>query len=335
MSGRQKFKAILKRWRWLVAGAVLLVLIKAGLSFFSADSDLEVLRTVKSDRGDLVVSVSATGEVKPYNRVEVKPPIAGRVEQVLVREGQEVKQGQVVAWMSSVERAALLDAARSQDEETFRRWESAYKAAPLTAPLDGTIIVRAVEPGQTVGTTDPVVVISDRLIVEGLVDETDLSQIELGQKTEIFMDAYPDRHIFGRVDHISYESRLLNNVNVYAITIIPDEIPPVFRSGMTANVTFIVSERKNVVLVPSEAIAEWPRQIPKPEATDFAVYQRKKRAPVPVPVKIGDSDGKNTEILKGLEAGENILVVRKKEVQMKGAFSPFPQRPASQQRRRS
>ena len=69
--------------------------------------DLEVVRKVKAARGDLRVTISSTGEVKPQNRVEIKPPVTGRVEEVLVKEGQTVTQGEVLAWMSSTERAAL------------------------------------------------------------------------------------------------------------------------------------------------------------------------------------------------------------------------------------
>lgn len=324
-----------KVWKYFLAAAVILVLGKIILSAFHSDSNLQVLRSVKAIRGDLTVSVAATGEVKPYNRVEIKPPIAGRVEDVLVREGEAVHQGQVVAWMSSTERAAVLDAARSQGTEVFQKWQSAYKAAPLTAPLDGTVIDRSVEPGQTVTTADPVVVISDKLIVQALVDETDLSLIKLGQKTEIYLDAYPNQKILGKVDHIGYESKLENNVNVYEIDIIPDEVPPVFRSGMTANVTFFIAEQKNAVLIPSETITEWPKNVKRPSGAEFAVYVKKGGRPVPIPVQIGESDGKMTEITSGLKEGTAVLVVRKKEVQSKGAFSPFPQRSGGQQRGRS
>ena len=71
----------------------------------------------KVTRGGLQVSILATGAVSPENRLEIKPPIAGRVEQVLVEEGQMVKKGDILAWMSSTERAAVLDAARAQGEK--------------------------------------------------------------------------------------------------------------------------------------------------------------------------------------------------------------------------
>jgi macrolide-specific efflux system membrane fusion protein len=277
---------------------------------------------VKVERGDLEVKVTSTGTVKPYNRVEIKAPIPGRVEEVLVQEGDMVKKGQVLAQMSSTERAALLDAARARGAETMKRWEESYKMAPLLAPLDGTIIVRSVEPGQTVTTADPVVVLSDRLIVEALVDETDLALIALGQKTAIQLDAYPKETFFGKVDHIMYESKLTNNVNVYAVDILPEQVPPAFRSGMTANVTFIVKEKKGILLVPSEAVVEWPKRVPKPKDAEFAVYEKTFGGTlVPLPVRIGDSDGRMTEIVQGLGDGKEIQIVQKKQKEM--SASPF------------
>src|SRR3990167_8328140 len=91
--------------------------------------------TVRVRRGDIETVVLTTGGVEPQNRVEVKPPIGGRIEDILVREGASVRRGQIVAWMSSTERAALLDAARLKGPEggasctSRRRW-----FRPSTAP---------------------------------------------------------------------------------------------------------------------------------------------------------------------------------------------------------
>lgn len=326
-------------WKIGLVLVVVFVLIRMFSSCSHGKDSLQALRSAKVERGDLEVKVTSTGTVKPYNRVEIKAPIPGRVEEVLVREGDEVKKGQVLAQMSSTERAALLDAARARGAETMKRWEEAYKMAPLLAPLDGIIIVRAVEPGQTVTTADPVVVLSDRLIVEALVDETDLALIALGQKTAIQLDAYPKETFWGKVDHVMYESKLVNNVNVYAVDILPEQVPPAFRSGMTANVTFIVKEKKGVLLVPSEAVVEWPKRIPKPKDAEFAVYEKTFGGKlVPLPVRIGDSDGRMTEIVQGLGEGKEIRIVQKKQKEM--SASPFamggaPKKPNSQGQGRS
>ncbi|HNV85927.1 MAG TPA: efflux RND transporter periplasmic adaptor subunit [Candidatus Omnitrophota bacterium] len=322
-----QIKAVPRVLKYAFAVLGIILIVKAGCHWLEPGGKvpLRILRSVNVKRGDLMLKINATGTVKPQNRVEIKPPIAGRIEEVLVSEGEQVKAGQILAQMSSTERAALLDAARAQGGKVLERWENAYKPAPLLAPLDGTVIVRAVEPGQTVTTSDPVVVLSDRLIVEAQVDETDLAEVKLGQDVEVRLDAYPDKMIPAKVVHISYESTLVNNVNVYAIDIYSDSVPEMFRSGMTADVTFIVANLKNVLLIPAEAVNEWPSYAKKPEGIRFAAYTRSFTGnPVPVPVKIGASDGRMTEILSGLKEGETILVVRRKEAAVQGSpFSPF------------
>ena len=154
--------------------------------------------------GDICVLVSTTGVVEPQNRVEIKSPIAGRIEEILVEEGDKVKKGDVLCLMSSTERAALLDAAHLKGEEELKYWKEVYKPTPLIAPVDGEVIVRAVEPGQTVTVNDAILVLSDRLIVKAQVDETDIGKVKLGQKAVIALDAYPDIKVEGKVDHISY-----------------------------------------------------------------------------------------------------------------------------------
>ena len=100
------------------------------------------------------------------------------MERVLVTEGDVVKQGQVLAWMSSTDRAALLDAARMQSKETSSYWETVYKPTPLIAPISGQVIVQQIQPGQTLGLDSAVVVLSDRLIVKAQVDETDIGRVK-------------------------------------------------------------------------------------------------------------------------------------------------------------
>ena len=79
-------------------------------------SEKTTYKEFKVTRGDIRQTILASGTVKPENRLEIKPPIAGRVEQVLVNEGQKVRKGQILAWMSSTERAALLDGVECVDE---------------------------------------------------------------------------------------------------------------------------------------------------------------------------------------------------------------------------
>jgi len=293
------------RRRVVVVAAILVAIALAarGGGCARGKAPKESFRQVAVTRGDVRVTKTATGEVTPQNRVEVKPPIAGRIEQVLVREGDAVTQGQVLAWMSSTDRAALLDAARSQGPDTLARWESAYKPAPLMAPLDGTVIVRAVEPGQTVTTNDSVVVVSDRLIVKAQVDETDIGAIAVGQSATISLDAFADQSIGARVDHVAYEAKTVNNVTIYEVDVLPDRAPEFMRSGMTATVTFVVASKSNALIVPAEAVL-----LGKDRASVLVPNSVPWGRPSHREVTIGLTDGKWTEIVSGLVEGQTVLM---------------------------
>ncbi len=266
---------------------------------------------------DICVLVSTTGVVEPQNRVEIKPPIGGRIEEVLVKEGHKVRKGDVLCLMSSIERAALLDAAHLKGEEELKYWKEVYKPTPLIAPIDGQVIVRAVEPGQTVTINDAILVLSDRLIVKAQVDETDIGKVKLGQKAVITLDAYPDIKVEGRVNHIAYESKIISNVTIYEVDILPDKIPKVFRSGMTANVDIVVQEKKNVLVIPQEAIVEKDNQKFVLVKTPTGVVKKK--------VIIGLYDDKNVEVINGASKEETILIPYQKYKlpDRKKASSPF------------
>ncbi len=260
-------------------------------------------RTVTAATGAINGTVSTTGVVEPRNRLKIQSSIAGRVEEILVSEGDMVSGGDQLALVSSTERAALLDAARLQDPDEQAYWENVYKKTVILSPIDAQIIVRSIEPGQTVTTSDSLFVLSDRLIVKGYVDETDIGRISIGQKAAISLDAYPDIRVGGIVEHIYYESHLEGNVNIYYVDIIPETIPDVFRSGMSANIVIIVQEKQNAVLLPPEAVQSVDgRTVVLRAGADGltpAGYH---------PVTTGLQDEEHIEILEGLQTGDTVLL---------------------------
>jgi len=268
--------------------------------------DNEIIKEINPAIGTIQVIVSTTATVLPKNRLEVKPPVAGRVESIEVQEGEKVKAGQILAWMSSTERAALLDAARGKGEEVLKYWKEVYKAIPLLSPIDGDVIVATTQPGQTVTTADAVIVLSDHLITRAQVDETDIGKIKLGQKAFILLDAYPDTKIKAVVEHIYYESETVNNVTIYKVDLIPEEVPQFFRSGMNANVDFIVESKENILLIPLEAVH-------KQKGENFVLLKQDNgKEPIKAHVSLGISDDKNVEVTSGISKGDRILITTKK-----------------------
>lgn len=266
----------------------------------------EVIKEIKPAIGSIKNIISATGTVLPKNRLELKPPVSGRIEKIEVKEGDKVKAGQNLAWMSSTERAALLDAARGQGEETLKYWEEAYKAIPLISPIDGEVIVATTQAGQTVTTSDAVIVLSDQLIVRAQVDETDIGKIKIGQDAFITLDAYPDIKIKAKVDHIYYESETVNNVTVYKVDLLPESVSDAFRSGMNTTIDFILDSKDSIMLLPSDAI------INENEETYVLIKQSGKKESARRSVTLGISDDKNVEIIKGINIDDTVLIKIKK-----------------------
>jgi membrane fusion protein, macrolide-specific efflux system len=269
-----------------------------------APSKEKPLETAKVTKGNILAQLPVTGIVVPRNRLEIKPPVAGRIEQVLVAEGEHVKKGEVLAWMSSSERAALLDAAREKGPDEVKYWEDAYKPAPIVAPLAGFIIVGTVQPGQFFNLSDTVLVMADRLIVQAQVDETDIGRVKLGQKAAIKLDAYPDQAIPGYVEQIAYESQTINNVTVYVVNVLPEKVPAFFRSGMSATVNFEMDERQNVLTLPLAAVK-------KANGRSY-VFTRQDDKIKTVQVQTGLENTENLEIVSGVAEGDTVVIPTKK-----------------------
>ncbi len=289
---------------------IFVLLVISGCIFFlmgkNKKSDKQMVKELTPFLGSIKTYISCTGTVLPKNRLEIKPPVNGRIESILVKEGQIVKTGDILATMSSTDRAALLDAARGKGEKDFTYWQEIYKAIPLPAPIDGEVIVATTQPGQTVTSADAVVVLSDRLIVRAQVDETDIGKITADKKAVITLDAYPDTKIKASVEHIYYESKTVNNVTVYEVDLMLEELPQFFRSGMNATVDFIELEKENILLIPSEAVQK--------NNGDSFVYlkQNSDKEFLKARVKLGVSDDKNIEVISGVTEKDRIVVKSKK-----------------------
>lgn len=303
--------------------AVIVFAVVWGMALQKQESATK-LREVQAGTGTIRETVSTTGVVEPRNRLKIQSSVAGRIEEVLVDEGVMVTKGDRLALLSSTERAALLDAARLRDKKEQAYWETVYSKAAILAPIEGQVIVRSIEPGQTVTTSDSLFVLSDRLIVTAYVDETDIGRVSQGQDATITLDAYPDIAVRGKVEHIHYESHLENNVTIYHVDIVPETIPKVFRSGMSANIDVVVNEREGAVLIPAVAVQNLDGQ------SVVMVKNRQGEAQgTYVKVTTGLQDEDLIEIREGIEAG-SILLVRDDSFVLpenSGSGNPFlPQR---------
>ncbi len=304
----------------LIAVIILIIILK----IFTSDKKREnfIIKEVK--KGEIKVVINVNGTVMPQNRLVIKPAVAGRVEKILVKEGDFVKKGDILLYMSSSDRAAILDAARAKGED-LKEWEEIYKPVLIIAPISGQVIVKGVEPGQTVTQSDVLLVLSDRLIIKAQVDETDIGKVKKGQKAIIVFDAYPGSKIDGVVDHIYYESKVVNNVIIYEVDILPSFVPDYLRSGMSANVDIVKDYKKDILIISKNSIKN------DRETGEYLIIlngkKREKRY-----IKTGISDNENTEIVSGANEGEKVLIIKqdftgkiRKTDETKNPF--VPQRP--------
>lgn len=280
------------------------------------------IKVVNPVIGNIRLTVTTTGVIEPQNRLEIKPSISGRIEEILVKEGDHVDLGDILVWMSSTERAALVDAARSQGDEALEYWEEAYRKTPIVSPIDGEVIVRSVELGQTVTTSDAILVLSNKLVINAQFDETDIGRVRVGQKAFITLDAYPDIQLEGVVDHVAYESEIVNNVTIYNVDILPEDMPEILRSGMSVTVEVTEKTSTNVVMLPSGAIHfEGDRQF-------VLVQEDHSNRITERDVTVGLNNDRTAEITSGLSIEDRVIVqdnkyLPKRKTSGANPFMPF------------
>ena len=118
---------------WKIA-VLALFLLGAGAWFaYKSYADKPTYEYLKVERGPLRVTLRESATVQPEHRLTVTPPIPGRIDSINVSNGESVKQGQILAWISSTDRAALMDSARAAGGKEIAFWEDVYKPAPLIA----------------------------------------------------------------------------------------------------------------------------------------------------------------------------------------------------------
>jgi macrolide-specific efflux system membrane fusion protein len=269
---------------------------------------------VRVKRGNIEVKVLSTGTIEPYTRVEVSSSVNGRIDKVEVHEGDRVKEGDILAWISSEDRIALLDAARSglesaqkendpqaleEAEMAYEIADRAYKPVPLTNSISGEVISRSCEPGQNVSTQTVLFAIADRLVASVEVDEVDIGKIRKGQETWIVLDAFPNERLRGKVTKISREGTLTSDVVVYNVMVDPLKVPPHWASGMTANVEFTVERKDSVLVIPKGAVNER-------RGGNFVMMMEDQ--PTPRKIEVGITDGRMLEVIAGLMEGDSVIL---------------------------
>ena len=393
--------------RRLAMAIVLLLAAAAAWLLLRPEQDVSAMNyvTVPAEIGNLVVTVSATGNLHPTNQVDVGSELSGTIETVLVKENDQVTKGQVLTWLDprrlqdqvTLSRAALasaeaqvkqaeatleearanlnrlrevarlsggkvpskleletaeaalaraqanLTAAHSSVEQsraTLNSNETNLAKSVIRSPIDGVVLSRQVEPGQTVAASFQAPVLFTlaedlaRMELQVDVDEADVGEVRAGQKARFTVDAYRNRTFPASVVRVNYGSQVKEGVVSYLTILQVDNDDLSLRPGMTATADITTASLENVLLVPNAALrftpastaparqsgslvsALMPRH-PRPTPQNQAGAQRdgpqkvwvlREGQPVAIEVQTGATDGRMTEITGGeLEAGMKVI----------------------------
>lgn len=228
--------------------------------------------------------------------------------------------------------------------------------ASIYSPIDGIILDRAVDEGQTVAAsfnTPTLFTIANDLTqmqVEANVDEADIGRLSIGQRVEFSVDAFPDMKFDGQVTQIRLQPIESSNVITYTVVVEAPNPEKKLMPGMTANVSFFVTEKKNIVLLPAKALSVTisPEEIDRlseahPEYSfkdrpdqgkEKSVWIKQGNQIEKRPVQLGETDESHYEVLSGITENDEVIVAINAATAGAGqkaqARSPFmPQRPGS------
>ena len=204
--------------------------------------------------------------------------------------------------------------------ESVRKAETNLGYATITSPIDGVVLSKSVEEGQTVAasfnTPELFKIAQDltdmRVIAD--IDEADIGGVKEGQRVSFTVDAFPDDHFEGRVTQVRQQATTESNVVTYEVVISAPNEDLKLMPGLTASVTIYTMEKNDVLVVPSKALRFMPNQaflekdqtIADVEA-DHKLWTMEGNTFKAHKVEIGTSNGVLTEITGGVAAGTVVL----------------------------
>jgi HlyD family secretion protein len=326
-----------------------LVLVTAAIGACSpqADGDAEALtgpsyKEVVVERRQLRIAVTASGLVRPIDRIELKSKASGEVMELPIEVGDATSKGALVAKLDQVEeRTALAQARADLDiaqaelelaEKNFERRKLArsevvrantgleraqerMEDTVIQAPVDGIILQKYVEKGQiiasgvsNVGGGTPIADIADmrRVYVEAGVDEIDIGRIDVDQRATVHAEAFPDHVYEGSVVRIAPEARVEQNVTLFDVVVEVENSDTRLKSGMNASVEIVIVEEAAALLIPLAALQQ--------DAADPGGSREGAAAPVvlvkdgddfvPREIRTGRTDYRVIEVLGGIVEGD-------------------------------
>jgi HlyD family secretion protein len=393
-SGRKRH---FKRWGSLVLLVVVAVIVFNLLRSRNTEGTVEY-KSEKAARGNLTITVTATGTLEPTNKVDVGVEVSGTIKTVDVDYNDQVKVGQILSRLdtsklqaqvlqaraslssararvlkaqasvkqarsklSQLQHARKLSGGRVPSQAEMDAAEAALQSAQadqvgaeadvselkaaltvqetdlskavIRSPINGIVLLRNVEPGQTVAAslqTPVLFTIAEDLRKMELnvdVDEADVGKVKEGQEATFNVDAYPSRKFPAKVIEVRFSPKTVEGVVTYETLLTVDNADLSLRPGMTATAEIVVKQVRDALLIPNAALRFTPPRAQKSvkqkrgllgallphrpprtrtakEATNLKdggriVWVLRNGRPAPVQIKVGVTDGRMTEVMAG------------------------------------
>lgn len=204
----------------------------------------------------------------------------------------------------------------SQAQATLKQDETNLRYTRILSPVDGVVISRNVNVGQTVAAsfqTPTLFTIAEDLTkmqIETSVDEADIGKVTAGQEVRFTVDAYPNITFKGSVSQVRLAPKTIENVVTYDVVVDLDNSDLKLKPGMTATVSIIISEKKAVLLVPNSVLRFTYEGSGKPQRYDNqGIWIPGKNEPQRIEITTGITDGTLVEITSGdIQEGQEVIV---------------------------
>ncbi len=392
--------------------AIILALAGGAYFFLQSGKQAEGYRTAKPARGEILSTVTSSGNITPVVTVNVGAPVSGTIKELFVDFNSQVKKGQIIAqidpatFRAQVEQSqgnylaaqanadkakvALADAQRTMkryqdllrdgsvsvsDFDTYATAAASARAAlgaaqgavaqargsydqaktnldyaTIRSPVDGIVISRAVDVGQTVAAsfqTPTLFTIAQDLTkmqIYATVDESDIGKVREGGNATFTVDAYPESNFEGVITQVRNAATTLQNVVTYTVVVGVDNSDLRLKPGMTANVTFITAKKADALKIPTAALRFRPKTTDASGADKSAdkgadkgaaakgqgkgagakrLYILKDGKPTPVSVTLGIGNDKETEVTGGeLPADAEVIIEAQSAKGKNGSAKP-------------
>ncbi len=269
------------------------------------------------------VSSAASGTFEYGESKQVVAKTSGELESLTVREGDRVTEDQVIGAFDQTDMETQIQNAAIQvqnAELTLRNAQDSLEDYSITSTIDGTVIEKNYEVGDTLDTSNasttgiayPAVIYDmSALTFDISVNELDINKIQVGQEVEITASAVEGQTFTGKVDKVNINGTTANGSTNYPVTVLVDGTPEELKPGMNVSARIVVEDAGNVLCVPVETVSRGENGtrtglVAGPGALDEQGALTDPSKLEAREVTLGRSDDAYVEVLSGLEAGETV-----------------------------